>query len=227
MARQLILDLPHAPALGRDDFLVTPANALAVAALDAPQDWPQGRMLLIGPDGSGKTHLATIWASETGARRFSAGSLQPERADDMVADGSAIVIEDADRVAQVAGAEQALFHIWNLCAARECWMLLTARNAPRSWGLSLPDLASRMNAMPVTRIEAPDEALLASVLVKLFADRQVAVPHGLVEWLVPRMDRDLGLARRLVATLDNETMSQHRGLTRVLAGEILARLQNG
>ena len=224
MARQLTLDLGHKPALGRADFLVTPAHALAMTVLDQPETWPQGRMLLLGPDGSGKTHLATIWAAETGAMRIGASALRPDMVDLLASEDGAVVIEDAHRVAFSAGAEQALFHLWNLCAARGCWLLLTARKPPRDWDLSLPDLRSRMSAMPVTRIEAPDEALLAAVLVKLLADRQLSPPPGLIDWLVPRMDRDLGLARRLVAALDDATMAERRGLTRPLAAELLERL---
>ncbi|WBU63115.1 DnaA/Hda family protein [Paracoccus aerodenitrificans] len=221
MARQLTLDLGHEPALSRDDFLVTPANALALTTLEAPENWPQGRMLLIGPDGAGKTHMAAIWSAETGAARMPASSLRPDMADRLASQHGAVVIEDAHRVGQAAGAEEALFHLWNLCAARECWLLLTARTPPRDWQIALPDLFSRMSAMPSVRIEAPDEALLSAVLVKLFADRQIAVPAGLIDWLVPRMDRDLGLARRLVARLDSEAMAQRRPLTRNLAAENL------
>lgn len=224
MARQLTLDLGHKPALGRADFLVTQANALAMTVLETPETWPQGRMLLLGPDGSGKTHMATIWAAETGAMRMGASALRPDMVDLLATEDGAIVVEDAHRVAYSAGAEQALFHLWNLCAARGCWLLMTARTPPRDWDLSLPDLRSRMSAMPVTRIEAPDEALLAAVLVKLLADRQLVAPPGLIDWLVPRMDRDLGLARRLVAALDAETMAERRGLTRTIAGDLLEQL---
>ena len=142
----------------------------------------------------------------------------------LASEDGAVVVEDAHRVAFSAGAEQALFHLWNLCAARGCWLLLTARKPPRDWDLSLPDLRSRMSAMPVTRIEAPDEALLAAVLVKLLADRQLTPPPGLIDWLVPRMDRDLGLARRLVAALDTEAMAERRALTRTMAGDLLEQL---
>ncbi|MFD1795552.1 chromosomal replication initiator DnaA [Paracoccus aurantiacus] len=224
MPRQLTLDLGHRPALGRDDYLVTPANALVMAALDMPDAWPQGRMLLLGPEGAGKTHLASIWAAETDAIWQEASALTPEKADRLAVENGAVVVENADLAAGLGAAEQAMFHLWNLCAARSCWLLLTARLPPRDWGLSLPDLRSRMSAMAVTRIQPPDETLLTAVLVKLFADRQLVAPAGLIEWLVPRMDRDLGLARHLVAALDTETMAERRGLTRTLAGDLLAKL---
>ena len=224
MARQLTLDLALAPALGRDDFLVAPANALAMAVLDDPAGWPQGRMLLTGPDGSGKTHLAAIWAAETGAAQVPARGLRVDSVDLLAREGGALLIEDADRLAGNPGAQQALFHLWNLSAERDCLLLLTARTAPGQWGLTLPDLVSRMGAMAVTRIEPPDESLLAAVLVKLLADRQMVAPSGLIDWLVPRMDRDLGLARRLVAALDAETMAERRPLTRPLAAALLERV---
>ena len=224
MSRQLTLDLTTPPAHARADFLPAPANADALAVLDAPQDWPQGRMLLIGPEGSGKTHMAAFWAAENGARRITAPALRPEAADLLAAEGGALVVEDADRAGRAAGAEQALFHLWNLCGARDCLLLLTARTAPRDWGLVLPDLRSRMDAMPQVRLGPPDEALMAAVLVKLFADRQLIVPAGLIDWLVIRMDRDLGQARRLVAAIDRAAMARQGPVTRRIAADLLDKL---
>ncbi|MAN55391.1 MAG: chromosomal replication initiator DnaA [Paracoccus sp. (in: a-proteobacteria)] len=221
MSRQLTLDLTTPPAHARADFLPAPANQAALAMLDSPQAWPQGRMLLIGPEGAGKTHLAAFWAAENGARRLSAASLRPDAADALAADGGALVVEDADHAGFAAGAEQALFHLWNLCGPRDCLLLMTARRAPRDWGLVLPDLRSRMDAMPQVRLGPPDETLLAAVLVKLFADRQLAVPAGLIDWLVLRMDRDLGLARRLVAAIDRAAMAAQGPVTRRMAAEAL------
>lgn len=223
-SRQLVLDLTTPPAHSRADFLPAPANADALTVLDAPQDWPQGRMLLIGPEGSGKTHMAAFWAAENGARRVSSSGLRPEAADHLVAEGGALVVEDADRAGRAAGAEQALFHLWNLCLPRNCLLLLTARTAPRDWGLVLPDLRSRMESMPQVRLRAPDESLLAAVLVKLFADRQQAVSAGLIDWLVLRMDRDLGLARRLVAAIDRAALADKRPISRRIAAGLLDKL---
>lgn len=192
--------------------------------LDSPQDWPQGRMLLIGPEGAGKSHMAAFWAAENGARRVAAAGLHPDATDLLAVEGGALVIEDADHAGHAAGAEQALFHLWNLCGARDCLFLLTARCAPRDWGLVLPDLRSRMDAMAQVRLGPPDEALLAAVLVKLFADRQLAVSAGLIDWLVLRMDRDLGLARRLVAAMDRAAMARKGPVTRRIAADLLDKL---
>ena len=136
------------------------------------------------------------------------------------------MIEDADRAGRAAGAEQALFHLWNLCAPRDCLLLLTARTPPRDWGLVMPDLRSRMDAMPQVRLGPPDESLLAAVLVKLFADRQQAVPADLIDWLVLHMPRDLGLARRLVAAIYQAAMADKRPITRRIAAELLHGLSD-
>ena len=224
MPRQLALDLRTPPALGRGDFLVAPANAAALAQLDAPDAWPGGRLLLIGPEGSGKSHLAAFWAAETGALRVEARALRADAVDALLPEGGALVIEDAHRAGGAAGAEQALFHLWNLAPARGAIVLLTARTPPRDWGLALPDLRSRMDAVSQQHLGRPDEALLAAVLVKLFADRQLAVSPEVVAALVARMDRDLGLARRLVAAIDASALAQGRRITRPLALDSLAAL---
>ena len=224
MSRQLTLDLATAPALGRADFLPAAANAEALALVDRPGDWPEGRLLLIGPEASGKSHIAAFWAAEHGAPRMAAATLAPDMVDDLAAAGGAVVVEDAHRAAGTPGAQQALFHLWNLGAARGTRLLLTARTPPRDWGLTLPDLASRMGAVAAVRLGPPDEALLAAVLVKLLGDRQLAPVPGVVEALVRHMDRDLGLARRLVAEIDRTALAEGRAVTRPLALATLARL---
>ena len=224
MRRQLTLDLTTPPAFSRADFLPSAANEAALSALDAPRDWPQGRMLLIGPEGAGKSHMAAFWAAENGARKVTAAGLNPENSFHLVAEDGALVVDDADHSGYAAGAEQALFHLWNLCGARNCLMLMTARTAPRDWGLALPDLRSRMDAVAQVKLGPPDEALLAAVLVKLFADRQLTVSAGLIDWLVLRMDRDMGLARRLVSGMDRMALSRKGPVTRKIAADLLDKL---
>lgn len=181
-------------------------------------------MLLIGPEGAGKTHLAAIWAGDHGAPCVEAAALDVAEVDGLCRAEGALVVENAHLIGGRAGAEQALFHILNLAGPRQMRLLLTARTAPREWGIALPDLASRMGAVAQTRLGAPDESLLAQVLVKLFADRQLAVAPDLIGWLVARMDRDLGLARALVAALDAESIAEKRPVTRRSAAQILDKL---
>lgn len=223
MTRQLPLDLRTPPALTRGDFLPAGANRDALAMLDAPERWPQGRLLLIGPDGAGKTHIAAFWAAERGAAVIEGAALD-DRAAEALPESGALVIDNADRAAGDPAREAALFHLWNLTPARGSLLLLTARAAPRDWGLGLPDLRSRMDALTQVRLGAPDEDLLAAVLVKLCADRQLAVPPTLIGWLARRMDRDLGLARRLVAALDAAALAAGGPVTRRMAADLLDKL---
>ncbi|MGL6210519.1 MAG: chromosomal replication initiator DnaA, partial [Paracoccaceae bacterium] len=175
-------------------------------------EWPEGKLVLVGPEGSGKSHLAQVWAAEAGAVVVAARDL----GGDLPGLGVRLVVEDADRVVD----EAALFHLHNLVVPGGR-LLITARVPPRDWGLGLPDLVSRMQAASLVRLAAPDDALLSAVLIKLFADRQVAVQPVLIEYLVRRMGRSLGVARDLVARLDALALARGSAVTRGLASEVL------
>jgi chromosomal replication initiation ATPase DnaA len=217
--RQLAFDLPARQAYRREDFFVSPANATALAAIDAWHGWPGGKMLLVGPQGSGKTHLARLWAQETRAACLPATDLSTADLPALSAHG-AVAIEDAEAAAGHPGAEAAFFHLHNL-VTQSGHLLVTAATPPRDWGLALPDLASRLQAAPVTRIEAPDDALLSAVLIKLFADRQITVPPTLIPYLVQRMERSIAAAGDLVARLDAHALAAGRPVTRQLAARVL------
>ena len=218
MTRQLAFDLPGLQALTREHFFVAPSNALALQTVDAWRDWPDRKLLLVGPEGAGKTHLAHIWAALADAVILPAETLAG--ADIASLAGRAVVVENADRI---GAAEAQLFHLHNLATTNGA-LLLTARTPPRDWGLTLPDLTSRMQATHLARLDAPDDALLSAVLVKLFADRQVAVPATLIPYLISRMPRSIGAARALVTALDAEALAAGRPITRSLAGAALDRL---
>ncbi|MBE2277711.1 MAG: chromosomal replication initiator DnaA [Rhodobacteraceae bacterium] len=220
MIRQLTFDLPPRDNRSRADFIVTPANALALAALEGWRDWPGGKMVLTGPSGAGKSHLAAIWAAETGAAVVPARSLAGAGLAALAA-GGAVAVEDAQALAGDAAAEAAFFHLHNLLFPTGC-LLVTAAAAPRDWGLGLPDLLSRLQAAPLTRIEAPDDALLSGVLNKLFADRQIVPPAMLIPFLLARMPRSIGAARALVARLDARALAEGRPPGLRLAAEVLA-----
>ena len=219
MIRQLAFDLPTPEAFRREDFFVSPANATALAALDGWRDWPGGKMLLVGPHGSGKTHLAHLWAAGAGAVLIPAADLAQADLPALSAHG-AVAVEDAEAVAGQPQAEAAFFHLHNL-VTQAGNLLVTATRPPRDWGLTLPDLASRLQAAPLTRLDAPDDALLSAVLIKLFADRQIAVPPTLIPYLVLRMERSIGAARALVTALDARALAMGRPITRQLAADLL------
>jgi chromosomal replication initiation ATPase DnaA len=215
--RQLAFDLPGREAMTRADFFVAPSNALALQAIEGWEGWPGRKMVLVGPEGSGKTHLAHVWATMAGGMILQASALAD--ADVAALAGACVVVEDADRI---GGAEAALFHLHNVVTGTGA-LLLTAQTPPRDWGLTLPDLISRVQAAPVARLEAPDDALLSAVLVKLFADRQIAVPPNLIPYLISRMPRSICAARMLVAELDARALAAGRPITRALAGDVLDR----
>ena len=223
LPRQLVLDLPARPALGREDFFLSPANELALAQVESWPAWPGGRLAVAGPSAAGKTHLVHVWAARAGAEIRSAGEIA---ALDLarLPGGAAIAVEDADRIGELpdaGAAEEALFHLVNHLAGGGGSLMVTGREAPARWRVALPDLASRLNAAPVARLEPPDDALLAAVLVKLFADRQLAVGPDLIRYLVSRMDRSFAAAAAMVAALDRAGLARHRPITARLAADVL------
>jgi chromosomal replication initiation ATPase DnaA len=215
--RQLALALDHAESHAREDFLSGPSNAAALALIDAWPDWPAPAVVLVGPEGSGKSHLASIWASAAGARFLAARALEEADLPAALATG-ALVVED---LAASAFDERALFHLVNLAREEQATLLLTARSAPASWALAIRDLASRLKAMPAIELKPPDDLLFRAVLVKLFADRQLSVDESLIAFVANRIERSFVGARTAVAQLDAEAMRQQRPLTRVLAAELL------
>jgi chromosomal replication initiation ATPase DnaA len=210
---QLAFNLPGRAAYTRSDFFVSPTNAQALSAIDAWATWPSGKMLIVGPLGAGKTHLAHMWATAAGGMVVNGADLAGA---DLAALPQAVAVDDADQVTT----EEALFHLHNL-VTQSGSLLLTATTPPRDWGLRLPDLFSRMQATAITRLDTPDDALLSAVLVKLFADRQIAVPPALIPYLVTRMDRSLGAAQTLVAALDAHALAMGKPITRALAADVL------
>jgi chromosomal replication initiation ATPase DnaA len=221
MARQLSFDLPLREARGRGDFFVSDSNAAALAALEGWHGWPGRKLVLTGPEGAGKSHLVQVWAEMADARVIDAttlAGLDPARLA-----GANVALDDCDRIAGDADAERTAFHLHNLVLAEGGFLLVTATRAPSRWGLTLPDLASRMEGTPVVAIAPPDEALLAAVLVKLFADRQIDPPETLIRYLVARIDRSFAAAREIVTTLDAAALAEGKPLGIKLAAELLER----
>ncbi|NSY38544.1 DnaA/Hda family protein [Leisingera sp. ANG59] len=223
MAQQLSFDLPAKPALGREDFFVAPSNAMAVALLDPQFAWPSGKLVLTGPKGAGKTHLAHVWASQTGARIIPAASLSEQLVPEL-AQGP-VVVEDVPQIADDTGQQNALFHLHNLVLANGHSLVMTGRGAPNLWGLTLPDLQSRVQAATHAELQPPDDQLLAVVLAKLFNDRQITPKPDVIPYLVAHMDRSFAAAAQIVRRLDQLSLAEKRSLTRPLAVRVLTEVR--
>jgi chromosomal replication initiation ATPase DnaA len=215
--RQLALALPHAESLSRDDFLEGPANAAGLALVDSWPEWPNRVMLLVGPEGSGKSHLAAIWAEQAGARSISAHALDPAAVPRALATG-ALVVEDLN---SAAFDERALFHLLNLAREDDAFVLITARVPPSTLQIELRDLRSRLRAVPTVSLLPPDDQLFRALLIKFCADRQLTADESLVSYLTTRIERSYAAARRAVELLDSEALRLGRPITRALAAELL------
>jgi len=216
---QLTFDLPHRPALGAGDFLISHSNQAAADMIDLWPAWPQSSVTVVAPSHAGKTHLANVWRLKSGAARLDAFAIQEADIASLAA-SRAVLVEDLHAG---IGEERALFHLLNLVHEHKLSMLLTSRTPPGEIAASLPDLRSRLRALPVVVIAPPDEALLRAVLVKLFADRQLAVEPHLVAYIAVRMERSMEAAARIVDQIDRAAMASHRKVTRALAAEVLAQ----
>lgn len=217
--RQLHMPLDLPARLSRASFVAAPCNETALAMIES-RDWPDGKLLLTGPEGSGKTHLVHIWRARTQAVLIDGASLLQADPEALGAETS-VAIDDADAIATSAQAQQSLFHLHNLLAARGGRLLLAARRPARDWGLSLADLASRLQAATHVALAPPDDTLLAAVLTKLFADRQVRIPESLIPFLLARMERSLAFAQVLVAELDAEALARKKPISRALAADVM------
>ena len=214
--RQLVLALDHTVSFAREDFLRGPSNASALTLVERWPDWPDRIMALVGPQGSGKSHLAAIWADAAGARVLAAKLLDETILPAALATG-ALVVEDIEPEFLD---ERALFHLINLAREERAYVLLTARASPAGFPVIIRDLASRLRALPSVALAAPDDALLRSLIVKLAADRQIAVDEALVSYLANRIERSFAAAHAAVTRLDEEALRQHRPVTRALAAEL-------
>jgi chromosomal replication initiation ATPase DnaA len=223
MVKQLTFELAlPPPTFAREDFVVSDGNREALAWIDRWPDWPAPVLALSGPAGSGKTHLARIWAAQVNAAVLDAPDLEGKTIPDLTALTQAhatILIDHADRAA-----ERALFHLYNLMRERRGHLLLIAELPPAHWHIRLPDLASRLRAAPAVAVAPPDDELLGSIILKQLADRQLHAGPGVVQYLVARMERSAEAARRVVAALDRRALSERREIDRRLAADVLAEL---
>lgn len=215
---QLPLELSLEGSTDREDLVASGSNRLALELIDHWPDWPSNTVILAGPTGSGKSHIAGVWASFAKARIVPMRRLTAMLAAEI--DGN-LVLEDAT-AGQID--EDTLFHLFNRQRAAGNHTLITSREFPSGWQIKLPDLASRLRLAHLVELEEPDDPLLAAVIVKLFSDRQIEVSASLVDYLVLRMERSLGAANRIVEWMDREALARKTKPGRKLAAEALEAL---
>jgi chromosomal replication initiation ATPase DnaA len=213
---QLVLSLPHMESFAREDFIAGPSNAAALSLVDRWPDWPDRVVALIGPEGSGKSHLASIWAEKTGARILSARALDGASVIDALSTG-ALVIEN---LVPPLVDEVALFHLLNLVREERAHLLITSHALPTTWPIALRDLMSRLRALPVATMMPPDDALLRALMMKLAADRQIDLDPAVSTYLVQRLERSFSAVRSAIIALDREALRQQRPISRTLAAEL-------
>jgi len=220
---QLVFDWGARPALGAEDFLVGPSNAAAVDLVDRWPDWSMSSALVVGPAQSGKSHLAHVWQLRSDAAMLDAAALDETRVPELMG-RAAVVVEDIDRG---MGSEKALFHLLNLAREQRTSLLLTSRAPAGELTVALPDLRSRLRALAMTEIGAPDQTLLTAVLVKLLSDRQILAAPAVVNYMARELDRSFSAAVHLVEAIDRLSLARRRPVTRALATEALAALGAG
>jgi chromosomal replication initiation ATPase DnaA len=215
--RQLPLDLPIETRLEVEDFVISSSNEVAYQLIGKWPVWPDRVLLLTGPEASGKSHLAAVWASKSRAWIEKASDIKLDRVPHLVSSG-ALVMEDCDRSGLD---EHALFHLINAARERGTYLLLTARTGPNEWGLQTKDLLSRLRLAPEVKIDGPDDALLKAVLFKLFIDRQLVIDTTIITFIQSRIERSIAAARDFVERLDREGLARGKPITRALAAQLL------
>ena len=225
--RQLTLDLPQRPALGREDFVVAPCNETAVAWIDRWPDWPQPVLAVHGPPGSGKSHLAQVWRRASRAETVSPEAFETRDPPALAGAGTAVLIEDLDRLLAAADPEreERLLHLHNLVLEAGGQLLLTARSAPTRWPCALPDLRSRLAAAHAVPLGAPDDQLIQALLIKLFSDRQLRVSAPVVKYLLPRVERSFTALREVVGAIDEAALATRRDISVPLVRRVLETLR--
>lgn len=220
MSEQLAFTLPAKEALGREDYFVSGANALAVSAVENWPKWPLSKLVLVGPPSSGKTHLAMVWARDTGASVVAASNVDDPNA----LARTPLVVEDLDQIVGDRAAETQLFHLHNLMQEGGYPLLVTSAVAPARMDFALADLRSRMEGTSLVTLEALDDALLMALVMKMFSDRQIALKPDLVSYIMPRLPRSFEAARDFVETMDSRALAERRPIGLKLAREVLAQM---
>jgi len=221
--KQIPFDFDHRPALGGEDFLVAKPNAEAVAWVERWPDWPGPVLVIAAPIGAGKTHLAHVFQTQSGARMVTRGDLRELRADGVLEESKALILEDVETFITDGQAEEVL-HLYNLAREMDVKILMTALTPPSRWGIELKDLSSRLKTAPVAQISPPDDALLTALIVKQLADRQLNVDQDVLTYMLARMERSFAGVRNLIRAVDERALSQKRAITIPLVRQVIEDL---
>lgn len=223
MSQQLAFDLPVRPSLDRGDYFVSPSNAMALALIEDWPNWPQSKHVLYGPTGCGKTHLTHVWAAQSGAQIVSGVELADT--DISKLGQAAVAVEDLHLITDHPEAQTALFHLHNIMQSQGAPLLMTGTGRPQVWGITLPDLLSRIQGARTAHLEEPDDQLFLSLLAKLFADRQLVPTPDVLSFLVTRIDRSYEAARSIVRDIDRLALEQKRPITRAFVSRLFINLE--
>lgn len=218
---QIPLQLPYSEALTGEDFLVAPCNQDAVGWINRWPEWPAPALVVYGPAASGKSHLAHIWSEKSSSTLMTAKNVLAMDLQQFAGHPSHLLIDRADFMIGEREVEEQLFHLYNLCRENNKSMLLTMVTPPQGLSFVIADLASRLRAAPAVEIKPPDESLLASILVKMFHDRQLDVGADVIAYVVLRMERSFAAARALVDQADRLALAEKKPVTIALLRRIL------
>jgi len=216
-AQQAALPLSFEPSFTVEDFVVSACNEEAYRRVTAWPGWPSFCLNVHGGRGSGKTHLARIWKEKTQALELEAGNLPALLSQPWTEGQRAYLLELGDNVRD----EKALLHLYNRCKENGDWLLLTSAKPLPQINVALPDLSSRLNALPSVGLGEPDDLALEAVLRKLFTDRQLKVSEEVARFLLARMERSFDAAHRLVERLDSLSLEHQRRISIPLVNQAL------
>jgi len=222
MAQQLPLDLPHRPAAARQDFFVAPCNAEAVGLVDLWPAWVSPMQFIYGPRASGKSHLLAVWQEKSGALEMSADVIGGDVNVERLLSAKAVIIDNCETLQP--DAEEALFHVFNDLKLNNIPCLMAGTLAPAQMKFTLPDLASRLRSLPAITLGAADDTLLTAVMCKLLADRQIDIAPHVMNYVMLRLERNCAAIAQFVARLDAHSLALGKPITRALAADVLAEI---
>ena len=209
--KQLAFDLPSRPALGKSDFFISDCNSIAVKLMEDWSNWPNRQHILSGPAGSGKTHLALVWAKSVSANVIKISDVFD--IDLPKVTSTSLVIEDMDEQPESAELENNLFHLFNMLIENGYYLLLTGKKDPKFWKVKLPDLRSRILGMRNARLLPPDDRLFLALIAKLFADRQIYPKPDVLQYISRHVERRFSTASRLVDFLDKAALGEGKKIS--------------